>query len=350
MTLNRVLLALLVFAPITIIADWLGAGSVPLFICSAIAIVPLAKFLSDSTEELASHAGPAVGGLLNATFGNATELIIGLFALSAGLVNVVKASIVGSILGNLLFVFGLAIWAGGIGRTQQTFNVTAARANASVLLLAATALVIPGIFFLSAGSTAFSVEELSLAVAVLMIIGYGANLLFSLHTHKHLYVSDGGEHLAPARSFGVNIGILVVSTIAIAVLSEILVGAIEPLIVGFGWTELFVGAVIIAIVGNAAEHVSAVTVAIRDKMDLALQISMGSATQVLMLVTPMLVIAGAFFPEKMTLVLSPFELAALVFAIFISNSVIEDGETNWFEGVQLLIVYLIIAVAFFLLP
>lgn len=348
--LDRTFLVLLALVPLALLADAMGAGALTVFLLSGLSLVPLAKFLSDATDELASRAGPAVGGLLNATFGNATELIVGLFALSAGLVDVVKASIVGSILGNLLFVLGLAVFVGGIGRARQTFGVTAARASATVLLLSATALVIPAVFFLTGTRAPWTTEELSLAVALLMIAVYAANLLFALRTHTHLYYAGGEDSEEPTRSFGANLGILLVTTAVIAVMSEILVSAITPVVQGFGWTPLFVGAIFVAIVGNAAEHVSAVTAAARDKMDLALQIAIGSATQIVTLVMPVLVIVGAFFAQKLNLVFTTFELVALVFAIFLTNSIIEDGETNWFEGFMLLVVYLIVAVGFFLLP
>ena len=349
LTLDRTLLALLLAVPAALVADTVHAGPIAVFILSGLSLIPLAKFLSDATEELATRAGPAVGGLMNATFGNATELLIGVFALSSGLVAVVQATIVGSILGNLLFVLGAALALGGMGRVRQRFSVTAARANASILLLAATALVIPAVFFLSAGG-AIPTEELSLAVAALMVLGYGANLVFSLYTHRHLFVVDGDTGLEPLRAPWVNIAILLATTVAIAIMSELFVGTLEPIMQGFGWTPLFVGAIVVAILGNAAEHVSAVVAARRDRMDLALQIAMGSATQVLMLILPILVFVSALFTRQLTLVFTPFELIALVFAIFVTNSVIEDGETNWLEGVQLLIVYLIIAVGFFLLP
>ena len=350
MVLDRIFLIGLAFVPLALLAAYLPLGASAVFILSGLAIIPLAKFLSDATDELAVRAGPAVGGLLNATFGNATELIIGILALSSGLVTVVKASILGSILGNLLFVLGFAIFFGGVSRVRQTFNATAARASATVLLLSAAALVIPAIFFLTGTRAAGTTEELSLAVAVLMLAVYGGNLLFTLRTHRHLYVDGEAERSLPSRSIGANLLLLAATTGAIAVMSDLLVGAIEPVLSGFGWSELFVGAIVLAIIGNAGEHVSAVTAAVRGKMNLALQISIGSATQILMLVMPVLVFTGAFFAKKLTLVFSGFELVALISAIFIVNSVIEDGETNWFEGFLLLIVYLIVAVAFFLLP
>ncbi len=347
--LDRTFLALLLFVPLGLAAAYFGAGPLAVFALSGLSLIPLAKFLSDATDEVAMRAGPAIGGLLNATFGNAPELIVGILALSAGLVDVVKASIIGSILGNLLFVLGLAIFLGGIPRLKQSFNATAARASATVLLLSATALVIPAIFFLADASTARTTEELSLAVGLLMLAVYGANLLFTFRTHKHLYLAEK-EAGVPMHGMGTNVFIMLATTAGVAVMSELLVGAIEPVSSSLGLTALFMGAIVIAIIGNAGEHVSAVVAAMKGKIDLALQISLGSATQIVMLVMPLLVFISAFLTRRLTLVFTPFELAALVFAIFITNSVIEDGETNWFEGFMLLVVYLIVGVAFFLLP
>jgi Ca2+:H+ antiporter len=343
-------LALLAFVPLALYADWAGTRPWVVFAASLVAIVPLAHYISLATEELASRSGPAVGGLLNATFGNAPELIISGFALSAGLVSVVKAAIIGSILGNLLLVLGTAILTGGISRSVQRFNATAARANASVLLLAATALVVPAVFFATAPAVSGrTVEYLSLVVAGLMLVGYAGVLLFSLRTHKHLYV-ENGEESGRGWSAGKSGLVLLIATAATAVVSEVFVGSIRPIVASFGWTEAFIGAVVIAIAGNAAEHASAVVAAFKDRMDLALQISIGSATQILMLVTPLLVIAGALLGSPMTLVFSTFSLVALIFGIFIANSIIEDGESNWFEGLQLVVVYAIVAVAFFFHP
>ena len=309
--------------------------------------MPLAKYIGESTEELTVHTGPALGGLLNATFGNATELIIGIMALNAGLIEVVKASITGSIIGNLLLVLGTAIIFGGQNREKQTFNATAAKAAGSTLLLAVVALIIPAIFLQTSPATSPAIiEDLSLIVSVLMIIAYGASLLFSLYTHKHLYSQDVAQEEG-RWSKTKSISILFFSTVAVAFMSEILVGAIEPLVKNFGWSELFIGVIFVAIIGNAAEHTSAITMAVKNKMDLALQVSIGSATQVAMLVAPALVLVSYFFQTQMSLVFSTFELAAIIFAVFIVNAIVEDGESNWFEGVQLLFAYIIMAVAFF---
>ena len=349
--LNKIFNALLVFMPITIIAHIFNFSPIVVFIVSALAIIPLAKYIGEATEELTVYTGPALGGFLNATFGNATELIIGIFALQAGLIEVVKASITGSILGNLLLVLGTAIFFGGIKKPKQTFNGTAAKASASTLLLAVIALVIPAIFLQTSAISATGgvVEKLSIMVAIIMIVAYLASLVFSLVTHKHLYTEDVGKYEAK-WSIKKSIIILLISTIAVAFMSEILVGSIEPIVANFGWTELFIGVIFVAIIGNAAEHTSALTMAIKGKMDLALQVSIGSATQIAMLVAPALVLISLFFPINMSLVFNTFELVAIIFSVFIVNAVIEDGECNWFEGAQLVLAYIIIAVAFFFHP
>ncbi len=330
----------------------MGTSPLVLFILSAMAIIPLAKYIGEATEELTIYTGPGIGGLLNATFGNATELIIGIFALQAGLIEVVKASITGSILGNLLLVLGMAIFFGGRKRENQKFNSTVAKASGSTLLLAVVALVIPAVFLQTSPGVSFGiVENLSIVVSVLMMIVYIASLVFSLRTHKHLYSQDVAEIENESKwSKSKCIFILLIATISVAIMSEILVGAIEPLVVTFGWTELFIGVIFVAIIGNAAEHVSAITVAMKNKMDLALQISIGSSTQIALFVAPALVLISLFFQNQMSLIFTNFELVSLIFSVFVVNSIIEDGESNWFEGIQLLAAYVIIAAAFFFHP
>jgi len=347
--MNKFFLSLLIFIPITFLAKYYQVSSILIFSLSALAIIPLAKYIGEATEELTVYTGPGLGGLLNATFGNATELIIGIFALQAGLIEVVKASITGSIIGNLLLVLGMAIFFGGRKREKQVFNSTAAKASGSILLLAVVALVIPAFFMITSETGSFVIEKLSVTVSVLMILAYFANLLFSLKTHAHLYSKDVGS-VEAKWSKSKSIIILLISTIAVAFMSEILVGSIEPLVVRLGWTELFIGVIFVAIIGNAAEHASAITVAMKNKMDLAIQVSIGSATQIAMFVAPVLVLSSLFFKEQMSLVFNTFELVAIVFSVFIVNSIIEDGESNWFEGIQLLMAYVIMAVAFFLHP
>jgi Ca2+:H+ antiporter len=341
---------MLVFVPLALIAGWLGAGPVWLFALSALAIVPLARYIGVATEELSAHTGAGVSGLLNATFGNATELIIGLFALHAGLIEVVKASITGSVLGNLLLVVGTAMFAGGITFKKQSFNATAAAAAGSSLLLAAIALVTPALFLFTATlARGAAVEDLSIIIAFLLILSYAASLIFSLHTHKHLY-SEEAAAFEPTWSPRTSILVLLGATLLVALMSDTLVNAIEPLVASLGWSQLFIGVVVIAIIGNVAEHASAVMIALKDRMDLALQISIGSATQVVMLVAPVLVIASVLMGRPMSLVFNLFEIASLVFSVFIVNAITVDGESNWFEGVQLLVAYLMIAVAFFFYP
>ena len=349
--INKILAILLVFTPATVAAKYLHVSPVVLFFLAALAIVPLAKFMGDATEALAAHTSPTLGGILNATFGNATELIISLFALRAGLSELVKASITGSIIGNLLLVLGAAIFAGGLKYKIQTFNQTLARASASTLLLAVIALIIPAIFLQTAPRVGDRIiEELSILVAVFMLIVYFAGLLFTLHTHKSLTTTENDASEGPGWSIRKSILILAGATLAVAWMSEILVGSVEPIIKHLGWTELFLGVIVVAIIGNAAEHGAAVMMATKNKMDLALQISIGSATQIVIFVAPILVLASLFFQEPMSLIFNNFELAAIIFAVLISNLVTADGESNWLEGLQLLMAYAIMAVGFFFIP
>lgn len=347
--MDKLFFGLLIFVPITVAAHFLGASPAIVFFLSAIAIVPLAKYIGEATEELAGRTSPAIGGLLNATFGNATELIIGLFALQAGLVEVVKASLTGSIIGNILLVLGMAIFFGGLGREKQVFNARAAKAAGSTLLLAVIALVIPAIFVITSPGELPHLGLLSVVVSVIMIGAYAAQLLFMLRTHKHLYAEEV-EKYEPKWSVKKSVIILLATTVAVAWMSEILVGSIEPLVEAWGWTELFIGVIFIAIIGNAAEHFSAITVAMKNRMDLSIQISVGSAIQIAMFAAPVLVLVSYLFPTHMDLVFNTFELAAIIFSVFIANAVAEDGESNWFEGLQLLAAYAIIAVAFFFHP
>lgn len=348
--IQKIFLGLLIFIPLTAGAHFLHISPLLVFFSAAIAIIPLAKFIGEATEELATYTGAALGGFLNATFGNATELLIGIFAIRAGLVEVVKASITGAIMGNLLLVAGTAMFVGGLRYKKQEFNKTGALAASSTLLLAAIALIIPAIFLQTAPDAgAKIIGELSVFVSICMLIVYGASLLFILYTHKHLYTEEVGTFEAK-WSKRKSIIVLLVATLAVAWMSELLVGAIEPIVAAFGWTELFIGVIFIAIIGNAAEHSSAIVTALKNRMDLSLQISIGSATQIAMFVAPFLVLMSLFFKTHMSLVFNTFELIAIVLSILIANLVVEDGESSWFEGVQLLMAYAIMAVAFFFHP
>lgn len=348
--MNKLFLSLLIFVPITLIAVYVQISPLIVFFLSALSIIPLAKYIGEATEELSVYTGPALGGLLNATFGNATELLIGVFALRTGLIEVVKASITGSIIGNLLLVAGMSMFFGGLRYEKQKFNRTGALASGSTLLLAAIALIMPAIFLqTSPGIGSLIIGELSIFVSIFMLVVYAASLFFMLYTHKHLYTEEVAKYESK-WSKSKSILILFMATLVVAWMSEILVGAIWPVVAVFGWTELFIGVIFIAIIGNAAEHTSAIVTALKDRMDLSLQISIGSATQIAMFVAPLLVLISLFFKTQMSLIFNPFELIAIVLSIFITNLVVEDGETNWLEGVQLLMAYAIMAVAFFFHP
>jgi len=341
---------MLIFFPISTIADILHLSPILVFSLSALAIIPLAKFIGEATEELSVYTGSALGGFLNASFGNATEFIIGIFALRAGLVEVVKASVTGAIVGNLLLVLGAAIFFGGLKFKKQKFNKTASMTSGATLLLAVIALVMPAIFHQTAPEAGGNItQELSIFVSIFMLIVYFASIFFILFTHKHLYTEEVGK-LEAKWSKAKSILILLVATIAVAWMSEILVGSIEPIVKSLGWTELFIGVIFVAIIGNAAEHTSAITMALKNKMDLALQISIGSATQIVMFVAPILVLISLLFREPMSLIFNIFELVAIVLSVLIANLITEDGESNWLEGLQLLMAYAIMAVAFFFHP
>lgn len=328
----------------------MGVPPTVVFFLSALAIIPLAKFIGDAVEELSLRTGPALGGLLSSTFGNATELIIGFFALKAGLIEVVKASLTGSIIGNLLLVLGLAMFAGGWKKEKQTFNKTAVLAGSSTLFIAIIALAMPAIFIQTAPLTGGGiVEDMSVLVSIALLLVYGASLFFSLHTHKHLYLEEVGE-LEPRSSVLKSLVILCAATLAVAWVSNILVGSIEPVVQSFGWSQLFVGVIFLAIIGNAAENFSAVLMARKNRMDLSLQIAIGSATQIAMVVAPLLVLAGLALAQPMNLIFNLFELVSIVLSVLIVNLVVADGESNWLEGVQLLAAYAIIGIAFFFHP
>ncbi len=346
--------ALLLFIPIAFIVKLLGLSELWLFITSAAAIIPLAKILGAATEELALRVGAGIGGLLNATFGNAVEMIIAFFALQAGLYEVVKASITGSIIGNVLFVLGLAIFLGGLGREKQTFNRTAAGVSASQLTLAAAGLFIPAAFALTTPATELTEllrEEVSIGVAILLLGSYIAQLIFFLRTHKHLYSEEEELDMhGQAWSIKHSIFVLMGATLFVAFMAEFLVEGVNYLTHEFGMTELFVGVILVALIGNAAEHLTAVIVAMKNKMDLAVNIAMGSTLQVALFVAPVLVLIGFFIGKPLDLFFSLFELAAIGVTMLIINNITQDGESNWFEGVQLLALYAILAVAFFFHP
>ncbi|UQN06199.1 calcium/proton exchanger [Deinococcus sp. QL22] len=348
---------LLIFLPVAVVLEITGGNPTLIFVSAALAILPLAGIMGQATEQLAVRAGSTVGGLLNATFGNATELIIAFFALQAGKLEVVKASIIGSILGNLLLVLGLAILLGGLKYKEQKFSVKAAGTLASLLTISLIALSIPTIFDLTARSVSPDLVgqldvNLSEATAIVLIIMYVCYIFFTLRTHKDILsnADEHGEHEGPLWSVPRAVGVLAGATVAVAFMSEFLVGTLEAATSTLGLTEFFVGLILIPIIGNAAEHAAAVLFALKNKMDLSLTISLGSTVQVALLVAPLLVLLGLLVGQPMNLVVTPLELVAIGAAVLIGNSVVRDGESNWLEGVLLLGVYVILAFAVFFYP
>ena len=345
--------------PLAVALDLANVSPTVVFAVSALGIVPTAALMGRATEELASKSGPGVGGLLNVTFGNAPELIIALFALGKGLQEVVKASIIGSIIGNILLVLGAAMLAGGLGRTKQTFSRTSASIQTSMLLLAAAAMLMPAIFELVEGQGLPSpgaasvdyggtVEHLSLAVAIVLAVTYVAGLFFSLKTHRDIFNPEYGDEDSWGWSVRTSVIALAIAGVLVGVMSEVLVGSISEASKAVGLSEFFIGVIVVAIVGNAAEHWVAVLVAMKNKMDLAVNIAIGSSAQVALFVAPALVIASFFIgPHPLALVFNGFELGAVLLAVLVANYVTQDGESTWFEGVQLLAIYLILGIAFY---
>ena len=345
---------LLLFIPVTIAFEVLKADPLLVFVASALAIIPLAGMLGRATEHLTTHVGAGVGSLLNASLGNAAELIIALAALREGLHDVVKASLTGSIIGNILLVLGASMIAGGVKYERQKFNQTAAGLGSSLLLLAAVGLIIPALFHFTAADRGVKIEhELSLEIAIVLFIIYGLSLAFSLKTHRHLFAGDAHDaHDIGEKpwSYRLSLSVLAVVTILIGVMSELLVGAIEPTAQRLGLTQVFVGVILVALVGNAAEHSTAVLMAMKNKMDLAFGIAVGSSLQIALLVAPLLVFASYFFGAPLDLIFTPFEVAAVTVSVLILGFVAMDGESHWMEGVMLVGVYAMLAIAFYFLP
>jgi len=320
-----------------------------LFFASILAIVPLAGYLGRATDELAGHFGGAIGGLLNATFGNITELIIGALALRAGFTDLVKASLTGSIIGNTLLVFGLAALAGGLRHRVQHFNRTAASLSSTMLLLSVVAMVVPAVFHsLSQHRGAGTELRMDTEIAVVLLLTYCASLIFTLKTHREPHQpSHSTRRMSVSRSFALLLG----ATAGVAWMSELLVGALSEATRALGMSELFVGVVVVAVIGNAAEHYSAVRMAIRGEMDAALSIAVGSSIQIALLITPLLLfLSYAIAPTPMNLLFTEFEIVAVGFAVLTIAMIAHDGETHWMEGVQMLAVYAILVLGFYFLP
>ena len=359
---------LLLFVPLAAIAHQLHWSGVAVFACAALAIVPLAGAMGEATEALARRFGAGVGGLLNATFGNAAELVIALAALRRGLDDIVKASLTGSILGNSLLVLGFALFAGGLRRERQTFDRAAASMGSTLLALAAIGLVVPALFnvvasnavarsALTAAQEALREKDLSLEIAVVLFIAYLLSLVFSLGTHRHLYAGEPGPHGAdgdgiPARGPTWRpVLMLLGATLLVAWMSELLVGAVDEASRTLGLTPVFVGVIVVATIGNAAEHSTAVLMAMRNQMDLALNIATGSSIQIALFIAPLLVFVSTFMGRgPMDLRFTPFEVLSVAIAVAAVNLVAQDGESNWLEGALLVAVYVILGLAFYFLP
>ena len=356
----RPVYALGIFIPIAVGLELAHAAPLLVFSAAALGVIPTAAVMGEATEHIAAQTGPGIGGFLNVTFGNAPELIIAFFALKEGLQEVVKASIVGSIIGNILLVMGAAMLVGGWNREKQSFNRTAANAQSAMLLLALCALILPAVFQLVHGGGLPSVgdervdfgsdlERLSFAVALVLMASYAAGLLFSLKTHRKVFNPfEADEEHGGGWTIRKSVVLLGVSAVLVGLMSEVLVGSISEASEEIGLSEFFVGVFVVAIVGNAAEHWVAVLVAAKDKMDLAVSIAIGSSAQIALFVAPLLVLLSFVIgPAPMALVFNGYELGGLVFAVLIANFITQDGESNWFEGVQLLALYVVLGLVFY---
>ncbi|HYZ70163.1 MAG TPA: calcium/proton exchanger [Thermoleophilaceae bacterium] len=355
----RPVYVLAVFIPAAVVLEVVHASAPLVFAAAALGVVPTAALMGEATEHLAARTGPGIGGFLNVTFGNAPELIIAFFALLAGLQGVVKASLIGSIVGNILLVLGASMFVGGLGRNKQTFSRTAANAQAAMLLLALAALVLPAVFELIHGGELPGVgeervdfggetERLSFGVALVLLLTYAAGLFFSLRSHRSVFNPYPEEEASHGWSIRRSVVLLAVAGVLVGVMSEVLVGSITETAERIGLSEFFIGVFVVAIVGNAAEHWVAVLVAAKDKMDLAVNIAIGSSAQIALFVAPLLVLLSFVVgPNPLALVFNGYELGGVLFAVLIANFVTQEGESNWFEGLQLLALYAMLGLVFF---
>lgn len=356
----RFFYALLVIVPVVVVLELIGFDNHQvMFVLSALALVPLAAVLGVATEKVAESTGPKIGGLLNATLGNAAELIITIVALREGLVGLVKASIAGSIIGNVLVVLGASVLLGGLKNGEQRFDARIASTNATTMSLAIIVLMIPAVFAIGSGESRPSDEDivrLSDGASIVLIILYAFYLVYTIfsksaQTTTTVDTEAATAHKPGRRGLYTALGVLVVSTIAIVLMSEILVGALEPTARKWGLSELFVGVMLVPLVGNIAEHLVAVQMALKNKMDLAIGIAVGSGLQIALFVAPVLVLVSQFVgPQPMSLVFNSYELAALVGAVLITVLISIDGRTNWLEGAELIALYAVVAVAFYYVP
>lgn len=347
----KILKFMLLFVPISFIGKFLNFSPTIMFILAALSIIPLAGIMGEGTEEISFYTGPKIGGFLNATFGNATELIISFFALKSGLFEVVKSSIAGSIIGNILLVLGASMFIGGLKHKTQNFNINVVETTSSMLLFSLIGLCVPAFFTHTINANLLNTryEGLSLVVAIVMFILYILSLIFSFFTHKDLYATTTEEEGHESKwSLKKSIAILIIATVIIAIESEFLVGGIEDITSKLGLSEFFVGIILIPIIGNAAEHSTAITMALKNKMDVAIEIALGSSLQIILFVAPVLIFLSLLF-TPMSIIFNPFELVALIASVIIANKVASDGQSNWLEGAQLMAVYFIIAAGFFIL-
>ena len=344
---------LVIFVPVTIgLEVFVPERYLLIFIASSLAILPLARWMGDATEQLATYLGEGVGGLLNATFGNAAELIIALAALRAGLYDVVKASIVGSIIGNVLLVLGAAMLAGGLRHQEQRFNAVASRSQATMLVLAAIALILPAYFQSAVETTTEGLDRLSVSISIVLLLAYLLNLAFALVTHRALFAGsyepdEGKARPSKARALSVLVG----TTVGIAWMSEILVGTIEPATLELGLSKVFVGVFVVAVMGNAVEHATAIFAAMKDRMDLSLSIAIGSSVQIALFVAPVLVLASLLLgPMPMDLAFPAGLVLLVLVSVLITAQVANDGRSDWLEGIQLLTIYLVLGLTLFFVP
>lgn len=341
---------LLVAFPVAIVLEIMHAAPVAIFVTACIAVIPLAGWMGRATEHLAAHYGPGVGGLLNATFGNAAELIIAILALLKGLDEVVKASLTGSIIGNVLLVLGLSLLAGGLKHNRQQFNKTAAGMGSTLLALSAIGLLVPGLFHIvEPDSSTETLRTMSLAIAIVLFITYILSLVFTLKTHKHLFAEGGHGHEGDVWSKKLAIGVLVGATLLVGITAEFLVASVEETAKVWGMSEVFVGVILVAIVGNAAEHSSAIIMAMKNKMDLSITIAVGSGIQIALFVAPLLLFLSYAFGTPMDLVFTPMEIIAVAISVIVVSLIAHDGESHWMEGVLLLAAYIVLGMAFFFL-
>ena len=343
---------LLIFIPIAVVLHYSHAPALWTFLASGVAIIPLAGWMGKATESLAERLGAGIGGLLNATFGNAAEMIIAFQGLRAGLTDVVKASLTGSILGNILLVLGLSILAGGLKYREQKFNRTAATMSATLMALSAIGLLVPAMFhWVTKGEQGSAERNISLEISIVLFVTYVLSLVFALVTHKDLYLGTGEPHREASSMSSKTAGLVLLgATALIAWMSELLVHAVEPASKSLGMTQVFVGVIVVAIIGNAAEHSTAILVAMKNQMDLSYHIAVGSSMQIALFVAPVLVFLSFAIGRPMDLLFTTFEVITVGLAVAIVCLVANDGEANWMEGVQLLAVYIIFAIAFFYLP